>query len=133
MHNQPFLSSTLGQDTIGTEDNGVFRITELNEKPTRLQTITKVERVDESTIKIHGGLGAKLVLPTHMDYILTLKEISHRQLQFSVDITHRDTAMEGYQRLILTFESRPEEHFFGFGEQFSHASCKGQKVPILVR
>jgi hypothetical protein len=68
-----------------------------------------------------------------MDYILTLKEISHRQLQFSVDITHRDTAMEGYQRLMLTFESRPEEHFFGFGEQFSYASCKGQKVPILVR
>jgi hypothetical protein len=123
----------VGKDIVTTEDNGVFRITEVDEKSTRIQTITKVERVDEHTIKIYGGLGAKLVLPTHMDYTLTLKQLSHRQLAFSVDITHRDTAMENYQRLMLTYESRPEEHFFGFGEQFSYASCKGQKVPILVR
>lgn len=115
-------------------DNGVFKITEKDEKPTRLQTITKIQRgEDDHTVKIYGGLGAKLVLPTHMDYVLTLKEVTHRQLQFTIDITQRDPSMNDYHRLILTYESRPDEHFYGFGEQFSHATMKGQKVPILVR
>jgi hypothetical protein len=41
--------------------------------------------------------------------------------------------MADYYRLILAYESRPEEDFYGFGEQFSYSSLKGQKVPILVR
>lgn len=123
----------MGKDIITSEDNGVFRVTETDEKPTRLQTITKIEREDENTIKIYGGLGVKLVLPTHMDYIFTFKEVSNRQLQFSVEIVHRDPAMEDYKRILLTYESRPEEHFYGFGEQFSYTTLKGQKVPILVR
>lgn len=107
---------------------------ETDEKPSRIQTITKIERGGtEDTVKIYGGLGEKLVLPTHMDYVFTFKEVSHRQLQFSVEIVHRDPSMNNYKRLMLIYESRPEEHFYGFGEQFSHASLKGQKVPILVR
>ncbi|KAI9473929.1 MAG: glycosyl hydrolases family 31-domain-containing protein [Benjaminiella poitrasii] len=133
LHNLPFLSSTVGKDTVTDGNNGVFKVVEVDEKPTRLQTITKVVREDESTIKIYGGLGIKLVPPTHMDYVLTLREISHRQLQFSAEITHRDPIMENYNRLLLTYESRADEHFYGFGEQFSYASLKGQKVPILVR
>ncbi|RCH90520.1 hypothetical protein CU097_010011 [Rhizopus azygosporus] len=133
IHNEPFLSSTIGTDDIITEGNGVFKVTERNERSTRIQTITKVEKTDKDTIKIHGGLGAKLVLPTHMDYVFTFKEISHRQLQFDVQVTHRDPSMKDFRRLILTYESRPEEHFYGFGEQFSYVSLKGQKVPILVR
>ncbi|KAL9545801.1 hypothetical protein MBANPS3_006978 [Mucor bainieri] len=133
LHNQPFLSTCLGKDSVSPGDNGVFKITECSEKPSRLQTITKIQRENDTTIHIHGGLSAKLVLPTHMDYVMTFKEVSHRQLQFSVQVTHRDPSMEDYDRLILTYESRADEHFYGFGEQFSHASVKGQKVPILVR
>ncbi len=129
----PFLTSSLGKDVVSPGDNGVFKVTETDEKLTRIQTITKIEREDDSTIKIYGGLGAKLVLPTHMDYVFTFKEVSRRQLQFSVKIIHRDPAMKDYNRLMLTYESRPEEHFYGFGEQFSHSTLKGQKVPILVR
>ncbi|CAO3691006.1 unnamed protein product [Rhizopus stolonifer] len=120
-------------DEIVCGNNGVFKVIEQNERPTRIQTVTKIEKADKDTIKIHGGLGPKLVLPTHMDYILTFKELTHRQLQFSVQVTHKDSTMKDYNRLILTYESRPEEHFYGFGEQFSYASLKGQKVPILVR
>lgn len=129
----PFLSSSLGKDVVSPGDNGVFKVTETDEKLTRIQTITKIERENDSTIKIYGGLGVKLVLPTHMDYVFTFKEVSRRQLQFSVQIVHRDPAMKDYHRLMLTYESRPEEHFYGFGEQFSHTTLKGQKVPILVR
>ncbi|GAA5802552.1 hypothetical protein HPULCUR_008022 [Helicostylum pulchrum] len=133
LYNLPFLSSTLGQDIIKCEENGVIRVTEIDEKPTRIQTITKIERQDENTVKIYGGLGIKLVLPTHMEYVFTFKEVSNRQLQFSVEIVHRDDIMKDYNRLLLTYESRPEEHFYGFGEQFSYSTLKGQKVPILVR
>ncbi|KAG1521582.1 hypothetical protein G6F52_006620 [Rhizopus delemar] len=83
IQNQPFLSSTLGIDEIICENNGVFKVTEQNERPTRIQTITKIEKADKDTIKIYGGLGLKLVLPTHMDYVFTFKELTHRQLQFS--------------------------------------------------
>lgn len=133
LHNQPFLSSSLGKDIINSGDNGVFKVTEADEKPTRIQTITKIARESENTVKIYGGLGEKLVLPTHMDYVFTFKEVSRRQLQFSAEIVHRDQSMNDYNRLMLTYESRPDEHFYGFGEQFSHTSLKGQKVPILVR
>ncbi|KAI8083262.1 glycosyl hydrolases family 31-domain-containing protein [Gilbertella persicaria] len=134
LHNQPFLASSLGKcDIIPGENAGVFQITEHEEAITRLQTITKIERVNDSTIRIHGGLGTKLVLPTHMDYVFTFTEVSQRQLEFSAEILKRDSVMEKFERLILIYESRPEEHFYGFGEQFSYASLKGCKVPILVR
>ncbi|RCI02826.1 hypothetical protein CU098_000314, partial [Rhizopus stolonifer] len=120
-------------DIIPGENAGVFQITEHEEAITRLQTITKIERVNDSTIRIHGGLGTKLVLPTHMDYVFTFTEVSQRQLEFSAEILKRDSVMEKFERLILIYESRPEEHFYGFGEQFSYASLKGCKVPILVR
>ena len=133
MHNLPFLSSSLGQDTLIEKENGVFRVMEVDEKPTLLQTITRIEKQDDVTLHIYGGLGTKLVLPTHMDYMLTLKQISSRQLEFSIQILHQDDTMKNYRRLILTNQSRPEEHFYGFGEQFSYTTLKGQKVPILVR
>jgi alpha-glucosidase len=32
----------------------------------------------------------------------------------------------------LTYATNPDEHFFGFGEQFTYFDLKGQKVPIRV-
>lgn len=133
LRNMPFLSCSVGKDTVSSGENGVFKVTETDEKITRIQTVTKIERENESTIKVFGGLGPKFVLPTHMDYVFTFKEVSGRQLQFSVEILHRDDSMKEFNHIMFTYESRPEEHFYGFGEQFSHTTLKGQKVPILVR
>jgi hypothetical protein len=33
----------------------------------------------------------------------------------------------------LTYATHPDEHFFGFGEQFSHFDLKGKRVPIIVQ
>ncbi|KAI8375380.1 glycosyl hydrolases family 31-domain-containing protein [Choanephora cucurbitarum] len=134
IHNYPFLASSVGQTTISSgEQSGIFHISEQEAATTVLQTITRIERTNKSTIKIYGGLGAKLVLPTHMNYVFTIKEVSNRQLEFSAEILMRDDSMKDFRRLVLTYESRAEEHFYGFGEQFSFVSLKGQKVPILVR
>ncbi|KAF7722104.1 hypothetical protein EC973_003684 [Apophysomyces ossiformis] len=127
LQNAPFISSSCGEDTM--VDN---RIVETDEQSTRLQTITHVEHKG-NTIRLYGGLSTKLVKPTHLDYIFTLKELSSHQLQFMTKVTHRDPSMENHKRILVTFESRSEEDFYGFGAQFLHGSLKGHKVPILVR
>jgi alpha-glucosidase len=42
---------------------------------------------------------------------------------------HVDT---GYNRFKLTFQSFPNEHIYGCGEQYTHLDLKGQKVTIWV-
>ncbi|PKN93816.1 MAG: alpha-glucosidase [Chloroflexi bacterium HGW-Chloroflexi-6] len=37
-----------------------------------------------------------------------------------------------FNRIFLTYASNSEEHFFGFGEQFTYFDMKGKKVPIWV-
>ncbi|KAI9015785.1 glycosyl hydrolases family 31-domain-containing protein [Phycomyces nitens] len=128
----PFLSSTSGTDDIGPGEGGVFKIIEHDQDPTHLQTITHVEHTDESIV-IFGGLTTKLIQPTHLDYTFTLRVVSPRQLQFSAKFLHKDPSMVDHNRVILTYRSRKEEEFYGFGEQFSYTSFKGQKVPVFVR
>lgn len=98
-----------------------------------LQTVTHIEKMDDKTVRICGGLGHRIVPPTHLDYELTLHELSLSQLKFSARIVRRDPAMANYRRLILVLESRPEESFYGFGESFSHINLKGRKVPVWIR
>ncbi|SAM05871.1 hypothetical protein [Absidia glauca] len=150
IHNEPFLSSTIGTDDFGmvsTTDSssdttkpstaaGVFTpVVEHDTSATRLQTITRIayDETEKGMVNIFGGLSPKLVLPTHMDYKLSFKEISPKQLELSVTVLNIDRPMEMYQRLLLTGLSRKEESFYGFGEQFHTVDHKGQKVPILVR
>ncbi|KAL0094407.1 glycosyl hydrolases family 31-domain-containing protein [Phycomyces blakesleeanus] len=132
LDNTPFLSSTSGEDSIGPGEGGVFKIVEHDQDPTHLQTITHVEHTAE-TVVITGGLTTKLVQPTHLDYTFTLKAISPRQLQFTVKFSRKDPSMLDHNRVLLTYASRKEEEFYGFGEQFSYTSFKGKKVPIFVR
>ncbi len=40
--------------------------------------------------------------------------------------------MPQFNRLYLTYASTLDEHFFGFGEQFSHVDMKGKRLPIFV-
>ncbi|KAI8146758.1 glycosyl hydrolases family 31-domain-containing protein [Fennellomyces sp. T-0311] len=135
LHNIPFLSSSLGADQMSPMDynDSLYKITEHDDKPTRLQTITRIAPKDDASVVVYGGLGTRIAPPTHLNYEFELKELSPHQLQFIVRITQRDPAMANYSRLFLTFESRKEEDFYGFGEQFAYSSLKGHKVPILIR
>ncbi|KAI9323143.1 glycosyl hydrolases family 31-domain-containing protein [Dichotomocladium elegans] len=137
LHNLPFLSSSLGTDEMTTApyNDALYKITEHDEHPTRLQTITRIETslANKNQVRIMGGLGTKIVPPTHLNYEFVLTELSPTQLEFSANILNRDPAMKDYRRLMITFESRKEEDFYGFGEQFYYGSLKGHKVPILVR
>ncbi len=50
------------------------------------------------------------------------------QLQFTATTT--DAA---YNHLTLNYESNADEHFYGFGEQFSYLDLKGKQVPVLTQ
>ena len=60
-------------------------------------------------------------------YTLTWEAISDTQLQWALDF-----ADPTLNRSFLTYASSSDEHFFGFGEQFSQFDLKGHRVPILV-
>lgn len=50
------------------------------------------------------------------------------QLQFTLT-----TNQASYNHLVLNYETNVDEHFYGFGEQFSYLDLKGKQVPILTQ
>lgn len=65
-----------------------------------------------------------------------------RKLTFSVTFSERAahtvavaiaTSDKTYNQLTLSLQSEPNEHYFGFGEQFTYADMKGRRLPILVQ
>ena len=49
--------------------------------------------------------------------------------QLGVRVTFNDPQ---FNRAYLTYASTNDEHFFGFGEQFSYFDLKGKRVPIVI-
>ncbi|KAI8376556.1 glycosyl hydrolases family 31-domain-containing protein [Radiomyces spectabilis] len=131
LHNIPFVFSSLGDDQVSTEEAG--RIIEHDENRTHFQTVMQIDYdAKEQSLKLSGGLGVKLI-STHLDYTFTLTAVQPNQLQFTVTLGKAEPPMTDYRRILLTFESRTNEHFYGFGEQYGYSSLKGHKVPIQTR
>ncbi len=62
-----------------------------------------------------------------IDYTLVFRVLSGNRLQFILQI--KDSLVN---RSYLTYSSEKEEHFFGFGEQFTYFDLKGKRVPIFI-
>jgi alpha-glucosidase len=62
-----------------------------------------------------------------LGYILELVEVGQGQLGFTLSL-----ADPQFNRAFLTYASNAEEHFFGFGEQFTYFDLKGQRVPLFT-
>ncbi len=74
--------------------------------------------------------------PQHsIAYRLTLFTESEQELAFELElVTHKNDYLNPDEyRIFLKYQSNRDEHFFGFGEQFSYFDLKGKKVPILVQ
>ncbi|RCI06237.1 hypothetical protein CU098_012398 [Rhizopus stolonifer] len=127
MKNKPFIQSSLGQDTFKNGDGGVFRITEIEDGPTNTtlsQTIQEVS-FDKQTLVFSGYLN--FADQSHqIEYQAQFSAWNEKQLELHVSINDGD-------RILLSFASNAGEDFYGFGEQFSYSTLKGQKVPIFVR
>lgn len=88
-----------------------------------------------SSLKLTGQLHFTESLDrAPIDYQLTFSEKNEKHLEFDIDITAPSiTDKDNSYRILLAYSSLPNEDFYGFGEQFSYSTLKGQKVPIFIR
>lgn len=131
----PFIQSSYGQDQIIAGDGGVFKITETEDGPsntTMAQTVdTVVTSNNDTGLQLTGTL--TFADDRSVGYSFHLQELSSKQLDFSIQLDIAQDNNKDHHRILFSFESNANEDFYGFGEQFSYSTLKGQKVPIFVR
>ncbi len=120
-----FAAAGRGQERVA-ESRGSFKV---RDKVTRLFENQSVDTitVDANTMTVQGTLtGTKG--PDRVGYRFSLEAKNDHQLAFELSLSGTDC-----NRVWLTYASEPEEHFFGFGEQFSCFDLKGKRVPSFVQ
>ncbi len=121
---QGFVAAAQGSETV-TDSRGHFFITDRLEHVCADQHITAISSTSAGVV-----VAGQLACPhgyAPVDYTLTFTAVDSNQLRFSLDLTDR-----GYNRTFLTYLSDHNEHFFGFGTQYSFFDLKGRRLPIFV-
>jgi alpha-glucosidase len=120
---QAFAAAAVGSAAV-TETRGSYTFADRLTRTCANQTLDAIRQQGE-TLSLTGRLdcgGGKSV-----GYTLTLTPATDNQLSF--DLSFDDPAIN---RAYLTYASDSDEHFFGFGEQYTYFDLKGQRVPIWV-
>jgi alpha-glucosidase (family GH31 glycosyl hydrolase) len=107
------------------EERGSIEISERNKVHFPHQTVDKIEQKGE-TLVIQGYLSKAESKDRISEYRLTFSLAEEQTLAFDVAIAG-DTVNQAQ----LQFLTSPDEHFYGFGQQFSYLDCKGQEVAII--
>ncbi len=121
---QPFVTAAI-VDTTVREERGSFDIESSVRAECGTQTLDRASR-DGDALVFHGtvagtGCAARYAIRFEPDPAGDALRVA-----LTVDGA-------GVNQLRLASRSDPDEHFFGFGEQFSYVDLKGQRVPILVQ
>ncbi|MCX5993152.1 MAG: hypothetical protein NT177_02920, partial [Chloroflexi bacterium] len=88
----------------------------------------------QSVTDIKAAQGALTISGTisggseHVPYTFTFSEHALDNLGFNAVLDDKSI-----NRLFLTYRSDQDEHFFGFGEQFSYFDIKGRRLPIFCQ
>ena len=77
-----------------------------------------------NTINISGNLSGD---NCNTNYSINIKADSPLTIVFDISLSNRDL-----NRIKLTYGSKKEEQFFGFGEQYSHFNLKGKKLFLFT-
>jgi alpha-glucosidase len=118
---ESFVAAAIGTATI-TESRGLFTIKDNISKVYCDQAIDDMNASPDSvdiTGTVTSGTGS-------VGYKIILRQNNSNDL--SMDLTFDD---KNINRSFLTCTSSKDEHFFGFGEQFSCFDMKGKRLPIF--
>ena len=118
---ESFISAARGEEMV-SQTSAHFFIEDEVEDFHPDQTIDRVEKRGEALV-----VAGRLLGEEDVDYTLTFSPVTGGRLRFEVEVE------EPYDRVYLTYASDPQEHFFGFGTQYTYFDMKGKKVPIFIQ
>lgn len=118
---ESFVSAACGRETI-VESRGLFTVKDDIYKVYADQIIKSIGTSENSVI-ISGAVtsGADCA-----GYTIIMGQSSANDLR--IELIFNDASIN---RSYLTYTSDSDEHFFGFGEQFSFFDMKGRRLPIF--
>ncbi|MFZ5855453.1 MAG: alpha-glucosidase [Chloroflexota bacterium] len=129
---EPFLMGAIGNETV-TENRGMFKFKD------EYAVICPTQTID--SFRSMGSFESR----RQFVFFGNLKCNNGQVFKYFFGLTPRPTGIElapviyesieeipEINRLFITYQTNPDEHFFGFGEQFTYFDMKGQKVPIWV-
>ena len=130
---QPFVGAAMGRETV-EEHRGMFSFDE------NWQVVCGNQRVEMIIDSIPGQsmtLSGRLFCNNQdtVQYHLYFEPGKvPNTIQISAWLQDPQTYEPSpkFNRIFLTYASNSQEHFFGFGEQFTYFDMKGKKVPIWV-
>jgi alpha-glucosidase len=119
-----FIIAAKGHEVV-EESKGSFSIEDETKLLCLNQSVTEINNT-ASGIELKGFLECDGT-PKKSSYSMIFSAVSENRLGFEVKIDDPDL-----NRTYLTYKTEKEEHFFGFGEQFSNFDVKGKRLPIFV-
>ncbi len=130
LHGQAFVGATQSQVQV-QEARGSYDFAVRREQTCANQTLDSAA-VSGGAITLRGTLdcgGGR-----SMDYSLKFQAVSDNQLGFDLTVTPDQVLDQGKATVsaYLSYASDADEHFFGFGEQFSYFDLKGKRVPVWI-
>jgi len=90
------------------------------------QQVVEDIREEDNTLIIEGALGNEE--EKEAPYQFKLSAVEEKQLQYEVNYEE-----PSINRSYLSWATDEEEHFFGFGAQFSTFNMDGRRLPIIVQ
>ncbi len=118
---ESFVSAAKGRESVRSS-RAHFHVEDEVEGRLPDQTVENVEENGDAVIlsgKLAGG-------GEDAAYTLAFSPASENRLRFVAEVE------KPYNRTYLSYSSRPGEHFFGFGTQYTHLDMKGKKVPVFI-
>ncbi|HPH95316.1 MAG TPA: alpha-glucosidase [Anaerolineaceae bacterium] len=119
-----FVTAAVGREEV-KEARAMYFVSDVLKTTCEQQNIQSIQAKGE-TVVVAGQLTCLGRDP--LNYTLTFSAVSENALGFRVDLENPGEV----NRLYFTYATSPDEHFFGFGEQFSYFDLKGQRVPVFI-